>query len=258
MKTLSFTVTSASLSLLAALATPAHVHAQTAPSAIPAAPAAAAEPASPFTWNVGVVSDYRYRGVSQSRLKPALNIGADYAHASGFYVGTWASTIKWVKDAAGKADIELDLYGGYKTEIVKDVTLDVGTLAYIYPRNNLSPSANTQELYVAATYGPLTAKYSLSLTNLFGFADSKRSGYLEVNGTFDLGNGFGINGHVGRQAVKKNGKFSYSDYKFGVTKDFDGLVIGASIIGTDNKNYLSPSNKNLGKAGLVLSATKTF
>jgi uncharacterized protein (TIGR02001 family) len=254
MKTLKSAVTKASLSLIAAIASTAHVHAQTAPPATPAA----AEPAPAFTWNVGVVTDYRYRGVSQSRLKPALNIGADYAHASGFYVGTWASTIKWVKDSKGKADIELDLYGGYKTEIVKDVTIDVGTLAYIYPRNNLSPSANTQELYVAGTYGPLTAKYSLSLTNLFGFADSKRSGYFEVNGTFDLGNGFGINGHVGRQTVKKNGNFSYSDYKFGVTKDFDGLVLGASIIGTDNKNYLSPSNKNLGKAGLVLSATKTF
>jgi uncharacterized protein (TIGR02001 family) len=253
MTTVRFSLCVALLSLAAAAATPAHVHAQTAP----AAPAAA-EPASPFSWNVGVVSDYRYRGVSQSRLKPAISAGADYAHPSGFYVGTWASTIKWIKDGGGSGNLELDVYGGYKTEIIKDVTLDVGTLAYVYPGNKLTPSANTQEIYVAGTYGPLTAKYSLSLTNLFGFADSKRSGYLEVNGTWDLGNGFGVTGHLGHQAVKRNGKFSYSDYKFGVTKDIEGFVLGAALIGTDNKNYTSPSGKNLGKVGLQLSASKTF
>ena len=63
---------------------------------------------------MGVVTDYRYRGISQSRLKPALQGGVDFAHKSGFYLGTWASTIKWIKDAGGDAPVELDLYGGYK------------------------------------------------------------------------------------------------------------------------------------------------
>jgi uncharacterized protein (TIGR02001 family) len=251
-----FSLCVALFTLAAAAATPGHLRAQTT-AATPAAPAAA-EPASPFSWNVGVVSDYRYRGISQSRLKPAISVGADYAHPSGFYVGAWGSTIKWIKDAKGDANIELDIYGGYKTEIIKDVTLDVGALAYVYPSNDLTPSANTQEVYVAATYGPVTAKYSVSVSNLFGFADSKRSGYFEVNGTFDVGNGFAVTGHIGRQAVKKNGDFSYSDYKFGVTKDIEGFILGAAVVGTDNKNYLSPKGKNLGKVGLLLSASKTF
>jgi uncharacterized protein (TIGR02001 family) len=258
MKSIPFALTVASFVFAVASMTPSVVSAQaTAPAA--AAPAAA-EPASPFSWNVGLVTDYRYRGISQSRLKPAVSAGADYAHSSGFYVGGWASTIKWIKDAGGGANVELDLYGGYKFEVVKDVTLDVGTLAYVYPSNDLKPTANTQEIYVAASYGPLTAKYSLSLTNLFGFANSKRSGYFEVNGTWDLGNGFGFAGHIGNQSVAKNGQFSYTDYKFGVTKDIQGFVFGGAIVGANNKNYVgpAPASKNLGKPALLLSVNKTF
>src|SRR5687767_7899350 len=63
-------------------------------------------PESTLSFNVGAVTDYRYRGISQSRLKPALQGGVDYTHGSGFYVGAWASTIKWIKDAGGDADVE--------------------------------------------------------------------------------------------------------------------------------------------------------
>jgi len=101
--------------------------------------AAHAEDANPLSFNVGVVSDYRFRGISQTRFDPALQGGADYAFPnSGFYVGTWASTIRWIKDAGkiagvdtGSAPVEIDLYGGYKGDIVKDkLSYDVGLLQY--------------------------------------------------------------------------------------------------------------------------------
>ena len=121
-------------STLALAALPQIVLAQTA---APAAPAAEPE-ASPLSFNVSLTSDYRYRGISQTRLKPAIQGGADYAFASGFYIGTWASTIKWIKDSEtangvdAKGAFELDLYGGYKGEIAKDFTYDVGVLQYAY------------------------------------------------------------------------------------------------------------------------------
>jgi uncharacterized protein (TIGR02001 family) len=235
--------------------------AQTAtPAATPPAPAAApaAEPAPPFTWNAGITTDYRYRGVSQSRLKPTINAGADYAFANGFYLGGWGSTIKWVKDGGGDGNLELDLYGGYKFEVAKDLNLDVGYLQYVYPSNKLSPSANTGEIYIGATYNQFNVKYSRSVSNLFGFANSKGSGYFDFTGTFDLGGGWGAIGHIGKQSVKNNSAFGYTDYKVGATKDIEGYVIGASLIGTDNKKYVSPTGKNLGKNGLVLTVSKTF
>lgn len=221
---------------------------------------AAAEPAPhTFSYNFGLVSDYRYRGISQSRLQPAVSVGADYSHSSGFYLGAWASSIKWIRDGGGKGSVELDLYGGYKLEVAKDLTLDLGFLAYVYPSNGLAVNANTQEIYLGASYGPVTAKYSVSTSNLFGFSDSKRSGYFDITGTFDLGSGWGAVGHIGHQTVRNNSAFSYTDYKIGVTKDIEGFILGAALIGTDNKNYIyAPKNKNLGRDGIVLSVSKTF
>ena len=135
------------------------------------AQAQTAAPESTLSFNAGVVSDYRYRGISQSRLKPAVQGGFDYADKSGFYVGAWGSSIKWIKDAGGKSNTEVDYYGGYKFT-VGEVGYDIGFLHYDYSGNALKPSANTNELYGAITMGPATLKYSQSTGNLFGFANS--------------------------------------------------------------------------------------
>ena len=224
----------------------------------------AAAPASPLSFNLSLTSEYRYRGISQSRLDPALQGGVDYAAESGFYVGAWASTIKWIKDAPynGGANVEVDLYGGYKTEVAKGLTLDVGVLSYVYPSNNLNPSANTTEVYGALSFGPVTAKYSHSVTDLFGTADSKGSGYFDVSATFDLGEGFTVTPHICYQKVKNYSAGSYTDYALTVNKDYAGFTFGAAVIGTDSDAYMGGSSadslKNLGKSRLVVSVKKTF
>lgn len=222
------------------------------------AQAKAPEPDYTLSFNVGAVTDYRYRGISQSRLKPALQGGADFAHKSGFYLGTWASTIKWVKDGGGDANVEVDLYGGYKFT-AGPVGLDVGALRYLYPNSSLPVSPNTTELYVAGTWGPATLKYSHATTNLFGFANSKRSGYLDLSATFDLGSGFSLTPHIGHQKVRNNSPFSYTDYSIALGYDFgNGLTASAMLVDTDNNNYLAPNGKNLGKAGVVLGVKYGF
>jgi uncharacterized protein (TIGR02001 family) len=218
-----------------------------------------------MSFNVGGVSDYRYRGISQSRLKPALQGGADYS-LSGFYVGTWASTIKWIKDGGGDADVEVDIYGGYKGEISKALSYDVGLLTYQYPGHKLATSPNTLEVYGALTSGPWTLKYSHSTTNLFGFNDSKGSGYLDLSGNFDLGSGFGLAPHLGYQRVARNGNFSYTDYAIlGTYEPVKNLVVCAGVYGADTKKiagtpaYTSPANgKDMGKAGVVVGAKYSF
>ncbi len=213
-------------------------------------------------FNVGAATDYRYRGISQTRVKPALQGGVDYS-AGAFYVGAWASSIKWIKDFGGDANIEIDVYGGYKGDIIKDaLTFDVGALTYQYPSNKLAPSANTTELYGALTYGPATVKYSHALSNTFANADSKNSNYLEAAATFDVG-GILLTPHVGYQKIKGpfSGPGSYTDYSFTVAKDFSGLVVSAALVGTDADKsfYSSPVNgKELGKAGLVLAVKYNF
>ncbi|MDH0863612.1 TorF family putative porin [Mitsuaria sp. GD03876] len=219
---------------------------------------ALAQEANPLSFNVSVTSDYRYRGISQTRLKPALQGGVDYAHSSGFYIGAWASTIKWIKDGGGDANVEIDTYAGYKTEVGGGVTVDVGFLRYNYPSNKLPTSANTNELYGAVSYGPATLKYSHSVSNLFGFADSKNSGYLDLSATFDVGSGFTVTPHIGRQTVKHSSDFSYTDYALTVNKDFEGFTFGLGVVATSTDAYIGGKGKDLGKNGVVLSVKKVF
>jgi len=225
------------------------------------------KPDNEVSFNAAVASDYRYRGISQTRLQSALQGGADYTNnPTGFYAGTWLSTIKWTKDAGGGGDIEWDLYAGKRGEIVKDVSYDVGVLSYVYPSNGLGSvasfaNANTTEVYGQVGYGPAYIKYSHSVTNLFGFIDSKNSGYLDLGANVDAGSGYTVNLHAGHQNVKNLSVASYSDWKIGVTKDFGVVTASVAAIGTnaDKVAYASPVNgKFMGKSALVVSVSKTF
>jgi uncharacterized protein (TIGR02001 family) len=210
--------------------------------------APAAKPDNEVTFNAALTTDYRYRGISQTRLNP-----------SGFYAGTWLSTIKWIDDAGGDAKVEWDVYGGKRGDIGGGFSYDVGGLYYFYPSNDLHPSANTFELYGAVSYGPATLKYSHSTTNLFGFADSKNSGYFDASLNQEIQDGYILNLHVGRQNVKNNSAFSYTDWKVGVTKDYGVVTVSLAAIKATTDVYTSARNgKDLAKMGAVLTVSKIF
>lgn len=200
--------------------------AQSAPAAAPEAPEA-----SPITANVTVVNDYRYRGISQSNFKPAIQGGFDYAHESGLYIGNWNSSISWIGDSYGaggsnsgynptgksvSAPIEMDFYAGFKKELIGEgFASDIGFLQYYYPTsgipstNGSTANPNTSEVYVAQnfTFGPLTgfAKVSYSVSTLFGTANSTGSYYPDLTLNYDTGVwGLAVNGHVGYQYVAGN------------------------------------------------------
>ncbi|NRR33386.1 hypothetical protein HSX11_24740 [Oxalobacteraceae bacterium] len=218
-----------------------------------------AKPDNEVSFNAALTSDYRYRGLSQTRLKPAVQGGVDYVNnPTGLYAGAWGSTIKWTKDLGGDGDVEIDLYGGKRGEIAKDIGYDVGGLYYFYPSNGLHPSANTFELYGQISAGPFSLKYSHSTTNLFGTADSKNSGYLDGAFNYDVYDGYTLNLHVGHQNVKNFGAGSYSDWKVGVTKDFGVVTVALAAIYADTDAYIGPNGKNLAKTGAVLTISKTF
>ena len=244
--------------LLALLATSSAAFAQTAPTA------------PEVTYNVGVVSQYRYRGLAQTKGQPALQGGVDYDSGNGFYLGAWGSTIKWIKDQSTdtqdvKGSVELDLYGGYKTEIVKDVPIDVGVLQYYYPGSYPDgfTRPHTTEGYAQVGYGPVTFKYSHAFSNLFGTPDSHHSQYFDLSGNFDTGFwGLTLNLDVGYQQVPhQTVRASYADWKVGVTKDFgSGWTASLAYIDTNASRafYTNTRNSYMGKATALLSVTKTF
>jgi uncharacterized protein (TIGR02001 family) len=226
-----------------------------------AMPAFAADEPSPLTFNVGAVSDYRYRGISQTRLKPAVQGGLDYAAPGGFYIGAWASTIKWIKDVNGDSDVEIDVYGGWKGEVATGLTLDVGGLQYYYPSNKLNPSANTFEIYGALSYGPVTVKYSHALTNTFANPDSKGSGYLDVSASFEIADGWMLAPHIGHQKIDGpvESVGSYTDYSLTLSKAFGPVTPSIAVVGTDaDKGFYTVKDKFLGKTSVVVGLKYAF
>lgn len=216
-------------------------------------------PEHQLSYNASVVSDYRYRGISQSRLDPALQGGLDYTNTpTGLYAGTWLSTIHWIKDGGGDGNVEWDIYGGKRGDLGNGVSYDVGGLYYFYPSNGLPTSANTFELYGQLGYGPAYIKYSNSMTNLFGTPDSKHSGYLDLGANIDAGEGFTVQLHVGRQDVRGSDALSYTDYKLGVAKDLGVATVSLAWVKTTTSAYRAPDGANLGKSAAVVSLTKTF
>jgi uncharacterized protein (TIGR02001 family) len=231
------------------------------------------EPDYTLSYNVGAVTDYRFRGIAQTSRKPAIQGGIDFAHKSGIYLGTFVSNVKWIKDFNGatKGSYELDLYGGYKGEIMKDLTYDVGLITYRYPGNNsgaagtpgagLYTKADTNEFYGALTYTLYTAKYSRSMGDFLGNPGSSGSDYIELAAGFDLGSGFTLTPHIGHQRVKNTANASYTDYSLTVAKDFgNGLSASAAAIGSDSKRafYTDLNGKYIGNSTVVLGVKYSF
>ncbi|HKY02961.1 MAG TPA: TorF family putative porin [Burkholderiales bacterium] len=245
----------------AACAAPLTVQAQTP------APAAAT-PDHTVTGNMAIVSDYRFRGISQTGMDPAIQGGIDYSHSSGFYLGNWNSSVTSDSFIDG-AGIEMDFYGGFKIPI-GEATLDIGGLYYFYPDAEIvdGEKYDTFEAYVGLSYGPISGKIWYAVTDWFGVTedsgyedDTDGSIYYEVNGTFPLADQWSLVAHVGYQDVKgNNGDLDYMDWKLGVVYDWSGWMLGAAVVGSDADDdfYFVDNNDATGDTTVVLSVSKTF
>lgn len=249
------------------------------------AAAAAAEPAaaSPFSANVTLTSQYVSRGFRQTWGQPAVQGGVDYAHPSGAFAGTWMSSVssKFIEGAS----VEWDVYAGYGGT-VGDIAYSGQLNYYAYPgaKNsaaNVSP--NYGEAVASATYKWINVKYWLTYTpDYFGYNSttlgggqdlhSRGSGYLDVNGTFDLGNGVSLLVHGGHQRIKNFSGANFRDARIAISKVTDDkwTVTGAYTKGWGKEgyydNYKTGATDSKGKeaisnplAGtLLVSLSRTF
>ena len=257
--------------------------------AAPAMAQQAAAPASPhaFTGNLGLFSQYVFRGLTQTNREPALQGGFDYAHASGVYLGTWASNISWLKDGGlynGGGSLEWDFYGGFKGSIGKsDFTYDLG-LAYFWYPGDVTPNpglwrkGDTVEAYAALGWKWLTAKFSYGLKDEFlTVPDTRGTWYLDLSADIPLGSsGVSLIAHWGKQRyvghtpgvlLDNDTLYSYEDWKLGVKyalpRDF---VIGAYYTDTSGAHPLGYGSvaeggiypRNIAKGTGTVYIQKTF
>jgi uncharacterized protein (TIGR02001 family) len=272
------TTLSCSLVALALAATASSaVLAQTTPAA---APAPAPAPDNVLTANVGLFSQYIFRGISQTAGQPAVQGGFDYAHSSGFYLGTWASNASWLEDFGvyNRSSLEWDFYGGFKSTFPgsEDWTYDVGLLYYYYPgrRNPGVINANTFEMYGAIGWKWLSAKASYNFQDYFGAQPTgqKTSGtwYFDFSAAYPVGeSGVTLVGHYGILDVRNDGtgssKVGYNDWKLGAAYTVPdgfvkGLEIGAYYTGNTAESgfYTDLTGYNTAKDTGVVYVKKTF
>ena len=219
------------------LITTAVLGALAAPSFVFAADAAPA-PDLTVAYNIGLYSQYIFRGLTQTDRGPAVQGGIDLTHSSGFYLGAWASNISWLRDANNAYSesppsspyskggrLEVDIYGGYRYTFGNGVGIDLGALQYLYPGSRSSgsdsnfASAYTTELYGALSYGWVQAKISTVVSDsawtvgkynpALTSKDAQGTYYAELNATIPVsdligakdGLASGITGiaHIARQ-----------------------------------------------------------
>ncbi|MEQ1916631.1 MAG: TorF family putative porin [Gallionella sp.] len=246
--------------------------------------AADAAPEHTVTSNVGIVSDYVFRGITQNLSAPAIQGGFDYAHSSGLYAGVWGSNVGWItgSGAAGNASLEVDTYAGYKGAATADVSYDIGAVRYNYlgtytPAAGGYVKADTAEAYGSIAYQWLSAKYSYALGDFLTVPKAQGTSYLELNASYALADtGYTLGAHYGKQTYKGtfastlaattvagiNQTATYSDYKLSVTKDISGYVLGLAYTNTDTKQggYYTWADangvaKNWGKSAVAVSLT---
>lgn len=249
-------------------------------------------PASPhtFTANVSLVTDYYFRGITQTWHKPALQGGADYSHTSGWYAGLWGSSVSANQYPGGS--LELDYYGGYNGKFSDNAGWAVGLYGYAYSGANCnkanpvtctgSQSYDSLEWNAGLSYKWFSMKYSRMLTDWFGAntktgysSGSKGSDYLEFNVAYEFSPSWTLAAHAGRTDVKAQSAGlnpDYKDYKVSIGKTFDGgwnvsLAYAKSTYSDNNVwkpdgGYASLVNgekiTNPGEGRLILTAGRSF
>lgn len=208
-----------------------------------------------LTANVSLTSNYKFRGQDQDAsrskaVKPALQGGFDYRFgATGWYLGNWNSSVDWLPGNS----LETDFYGGYRFS-AGGLDWDLGAQTYVYSG---ASAANTSELYLGASYGPLTAKYAHSVSQkYFGTIGGRNTGY------FNLGFAQQVAPQVALKAAVGYTRFAsgiaapnYIDYSLGGAYDFgDGLSLGAAVVGANKKAFFGDINQTR----FVLTLSKTL
>ncbi|HKT15711.1 MAG TPA: TorF family putative porin [Allosphingosinicella sp.] len=230
-------------------------------------PAMAAEIGSGFSVNGGatLVSDYRFRGISQTDRDFALQGTISVSHASGFYGTIWGSSID--DYVAGGSDQELDFILGYK-KTFGGTTLDVGVLYYYYPgAEKVFAGLDTDffEPYVAVshTFGPVTGKVTAAYApkqNALSIGAGKEDGlYLAGDLTAAIPNTpISLSGHIGHSFQENYITFAdeYTDWSIGASYTTGPLTIGVQYVDTDATFF--GSTKNVSKAGVVGSIGVAF
>lgn len=204
---------------------------------------------------ITLTSDYDFRGVTQTSLKPALQASLDYSHESGFYAGAWASNVNFGKGT--KSSAEIDLLAGFKGNFSEDFGYDVGVVRYSYLPTDDDVAFN--EIYAGVNLQAFSLKYWYA--NSYGNLGDSAS-YIEANVAVPLPQEFGLALHAGHSSGdywKNTADGAYSDYSVGFTKTLGNFTATLKWVdGSDLKSAVkTPNDAFTSKSKVVFSIATT-
>ncbi|MEE8562539.1 MAG: TorF family putative porin [Alphaproteobacteria bacterium] len=214
--------------------------------------------------NVGMVTEYFFRGVTQTDKKFAVQGGLDFAHNSGVTIGAWGSNVDFAD--GDEASSEVDLYAGWSGALGKSkVTLDIGGIYYLYPGAADALDYDFYEIYagLSGDFGAASANAKVSYSPDY-FGGSGDATYAELGIDVPLGKYFTLNLHVGHQWIDENATFGaddYFDYLVGLTFSLIGLDFQVAYLGTDLDDTDSGSSLTCFRdscSTVIASVSKSF
>jgi uncharacterized protein (TIGR02001 family) len=187
--------------------------------------------------NVALVSDYRFRGISQSDESAAIQGGFDAEFGPGFYIGTWGSSVDFDSNDGYDGSLELDYYGGWASAIGDtDFGIDVGYAYYDYPGDSGSPKGDYQEVYVSGSWKDLSISVNYSDDY---YLETDEYWRYNAEYSFSLMENLSLGLQAAYNQLEEDGGFfssdtdSYSDYSVTLTYSVAGVDLSVAYVGTD-------------------------
>ncbi len=232
-----------------------------------------APPAITINGTATVVSDYRFRGISQTDKNFAVQGSLTVSHESGFYATVWGSSVDDYVTASTQSHQEIDLIVGFK-KTFGGATFDIGALYYVYPKSKLAGDLTSSDfiepyLAISGTVGPVTAKGTVAYAPkqkalaLNQISPSNDNVYLAGDFSAAIpGTPLGLTAHIGHSfgpswlATTGRGN-EYTDWGLGATLTYKALTLGVQYVDTDT-TFFTPTGKDAAKGGVVATLGVSF
>lgn len=212
-----------------------------------------------FSANVGYFNEYRFRGLDQSGEAAAIQGGFDWAHDSGFYLGSWASNVEFNEATSAS---EFDLYAGYTKELKSGLSVDLSLIEYLYPGATESLNYDYWELAlgIGKKIGDVSVATAINWSDQF-FGGSGNATYFQGKIDYELPLGLMLSGHVGEQWIEDNSTYGspdYVDYSIGASYAWQGFDVSVTYVDTDIDDTWN-STTQVGKDDTaVLAISRSF
>jgi uncharacterized protein (TIGR02001 family) len=212
-----------------------------------------------FSANVGIFSEYSFRGIDQSGEEPAIQGGFDWAHDSGFYLGTWASNVDFNDNDSVS---EFDFYGGYATELKNGLNIDLSAIGYTYPGALNSSDYDFIEyaLGLGKSIGPVSLSSAINWSGQF-FGGSGDATYIQGGIDYTLPQGITLSGHVGKQWIEHEttyGAPDYVDYSVSGSYTLQSFDLSVTYVDTDVDDNWNSTDQSGKEGRTIFGVSRSF